>query len=215
MPASPWEDVDDGVELREIADIVAHEIAARRRGDDGSPVGFALARRAGSRLGRLTDLYVAPAARRGGVATALVREAVSRLRELGLEFVRLEVMASNADARVVYGRWGFARGRADAGRAARRARPATRGRWRRRLLGGRLRPDRRLAAVERAVSAFAPRIRSQESHVDEPRERLDRRARRGRSAQPGRAAAARQGAVRPARIGGALCSGSSRAPSCA
>ena len=143
IPASPWVDVDEEAELREIADLVAREIAVVAEGDDGSPVGFALARRAGSRLGRLTDLYVAPEARRNGVASALVREAVSRLRELGLEFVRLEVMASNADARAVYAPLGLRRGRADAGGAARRARAAPGGGGGDASTGVGLRPDRR------------------------------------------------------------------------
>ena len=43
---------------------------------DGEAVGFALARRTGSRLARLTDLYVVPEARRGGVAAALVHAVV-------------------------------------------------------------------------------------------------------------------------------------------
>ena len=107
LPAPVWVDLDHDEERREIAEIVAGEIALIAEGDDGEPVGFALARRAGSRLGRLTDLYVTPEARRGGVATALVQDVTSRLRELGLDFVRLEVMASNGDARAVYTRWGF------------------------------------------------------------------------------------------------------------
>src|SRR4029077_11531834 len=87
VPEQAWLDVDDAEELREIAEIVSDEIALLAENDDGAAVGFALAKKAGSRLGRLTDLYVAPEARRGGVAAALVQEAVSRLRALGLEYV--------------------------------------------------------------------------------------------------------------------------------
>jgi ribosomal protein S18 acetylase RimI-like enzyme len=166
VPAAAWEDVEAEVELREIAEIVAGEIALVADGEDGSLLGYALARRAGSRLGRLTDLYVVPAARRAGVATALVREAVSRLRELDLEFVRLEVVASNADARVVYARWGFRDDEltlvapldALAQRLAPGAGDAS--------VGVVFVQTDDLAAVERAVSAFAPRIGSRGSQVD-------------------------------------------------
>ena len=168
VPPAPWDDVEEDVELGEIAEIVAGEIALVAEAEDGSLAGYALARRAGSRLGRLTDLYVMPEARRAGVASALVREAVSRLRELGLEFVRLEVVASNAEARVVYARWGFrddeltlvapldvlsqrlASGGGDAS------------------VGAVFVQTDDLAAVERAVLAFAPRIRSRQSQVDAP-----------------------------------------------
>lgn len=166
IPAAPWEDVDADEELAEIAEIVAGEIALVAEAEDGALVGYALARRAGSRLGRLTDLYVKPEARRGGVATALVREAVARLRELGLEFVRLEVVASNADARVVYARWGF--------RDDELTLVASADALSQRLGGGGdgsaagvvfVQTDD-LAAVERAASAFAPRIGSHGSRVD-------------------------------------------------
>lgn len=168
IPEPAWVDVDRDEELREIAEIVAGEIALVAEADDGSPVGFALARRAGPRLGRLTDVYVAPEARRGGVATALVQEAVARLRANGLEYVRLEVVASNAAARAVYARWGFREdeltlvapldslaerlGREDGGVS----------------IGVVYVQTDDLAAVERAVAAFAPRIGSRESRVDEP-----------------------------------------------
>src|SRR5438132_4194338 len=168
VPEPPWLDADPDTELSEIAEIVAHEIALLAEDDDGSPLGFALARKAGSRLGRLTDLYVAPAARRSGVARALVHEAVTRLRDQGAEFVRLEVVASNKDARAVYARWGF---RDD---ELTLVAPLD-------ALLQRLTPSRgdsaegvvfvqtdAVAAVERAVAAFVPRIGSHESRVDEP-----------------------------------------------
>jgi len=168
IPPPPWVDVDPEEELREIAEIVAGEIALLAEGEDGSCVGFALARRAGSRLGRLTDIYVAPAARRNGVATGFVQEVTSRFQELGLDFVRLEVVASNAAARAVYARWGFRED--DITLVA----PLD-------VLAQRLTPEAGgvsvgvvyvqtddLAAVERAVGAFGPRIGSHESQVDEP-----------------------------------------------
>src|SRR5262245_46445390 len=107
VPEAPWVDVDHAEELREIAEIVASEIALLAESEDGAAVGFAFARVAGSRLGRLTDLYVVPEVRRTGVAAALVGAVVTRLRDRGLEYVRLEVVASNKDARAVYAHWGF------------------------------------------------------------------------------------------------------------
>ena len=61
--------------------------------DETGAVGFALARRTGSRLGRLTDLYVVPDARRGGVAAALVHAVVEALAAQGVEHLDLEVLA--------------------------------------------------------------------------------------------------------------------------
>ena len=168
IPAPAWVDLDPDVELREIAEIVAAEIALVAEDDSGSPLGFALARRAGSRLGRLTDLYVVPEARRTGVATALVQEVVARFRAIGLEFLRLEVVASSAGARAAYGRWGFQDDEltmvAPLDALAERLAPETGVD----SVGVVYVQTDDLAAVERAVKTFAPRIGSTESRVDEP-----------------------------------------------
>jgi ribosomal protein S18 acetylase RimI-like enzyme len=107
VPEPPYVDVDLDRELREVAEIVEREIAVVADDEHGGLVGFALARRVGRRLGVLTDLYVVPAARRGGVATDLVRRVTDRLLGLGLDTVRLEVVAGNARARAIYAGWGF------------------------------------------------------------------------------------------------------------
>jgi ribosomal protein S18 acetylase RimI-like enzyme len=108
VPEPPHVDVDHAEELREIAGIVSGEVALVAEDADGSePLGFALARRRGSKLARLTDLYVTPEARRRGVAEALVRQVVDEYRSHGVEFLDLEVMADNAAARTIYARWGF------------------------------------------------------------------------------------------------------------
>jgi ribosomal protein S18 acetylase RimI-like enzyme len=100
--------VDADAELREIAEIVASETAlVAEDPESGEAIGFALARRRGPRLVRLTDLYVVPESRRRGVAEALVREVVDVHRSEGVEYLDLEVMASNSAARAVYSRWGF------------------------------------------------------------------------------------------------------------
>ena len=93
-------------ELAEVAEIVASEIAFMAE-DDGNPVGFALARRRTATLATLTDLYVRQDARRSGVGTELMREVLAAVSALGIEHLDLEVMASNAVARSLYGRWGF------------------------------------------------------------------------------------------------------------
>ena len=91
------EEVDPATELAEIRAIVESGLGwlAER---DGAAVGMALARRRGPRVGRITDLYVRPEARRAGVAEALTRAVVARLAADGIDTVDLEVTASNAAA---------------------------------------------------------------------------------------------------------------------
>lgn len=98
---------DQEKELAEVAQILASEIAFVAIDDDGDSVGFALAKRRTAALGTLTDLYVARDARRSGVGTELMREVLSALGAQGIEQIDLEVVASNAVARSLYGRWGF------------------------------------------------------------------------------------------------------------
>jgi ribosomal protein S18 acetylase RimI-like enzyme len=90
VPPAGHLDHDPHQELGEIAEIAAGGLAFLAE-EDGAPLGFALARRAGSRLGRLTDLYVVPDARRGGVAAALVDAVVEALAAQGVEHLDLEV----------------------------------------------------------------------------------------------------------------------------
>jgi ribosomal protein S18 acetylase RimI-like enzyme len=107
VQAPEWVDVDAAQELREIAEIVEGETALLAEDEHGEALGYVLARRRGRRLARLTDLYVVPEARRRGVAEALVREVADGYRSVGIDFLDLEVMASNGTARTVYSRWGF------------------------------------------------------------------------------------------------------------
>jgi ribosomal protein S18 acetylase RimI-like enzyme len=100
--------VDPEEELREIAEIVRDETALLAEdATTGEALGYALGRRHEGRVGRLTDLYVVPGARRRGIAEALVREVVDVLGANGAEYLQLEVVPSNAAARAVYARWGF------------------------------------------------------------------------------------------------------------
>ena len=105
VPPPAYVEVDHERELAEIREIVEHGLAFLAERDE--PVGFALARRTGSRVARLTDLYVVPDARRDGVAAELVSAAAETLDAEGVEHLDLEVRAGNSDARAVYGRWGF------------------------------------------------------------------------------------------------------------
>jgi ribosomal protein S18 acetylase RimI-like enzyme len=97
---------DEEQELQEVREIIASEIALLAE-DDGSPVGFALARRRAPGFGTLTDLYVARDARRSGIGTELMREVLAAFRSLGIEHLDLDVLASNNVARSLYARWGL------------------------------------------------------------------------------------------------------------
>jgi ribosomal protein S18 acetylase RimI-like enzyme len=94
-------------ELAEVAEVLATEIAFVAEADDGAPIGFALARRRSPALGTLTDLFVRQAERRSGIGTELMREVLAAFGALGIEMIDLDVVASNANARSLYGRWGF------------------------------------------------------------------------------------------------------------
>jgi ribosomal protein S18 acetylase RimI-like enzyme len=167
IPPPPFVEVDEARELAEIRETVESGLAFLA--EDETAVGFALARRDGPRLARLTDLYVMPGARRNGVASALVTEVVDTLAAEGVEHLDLEVQAGNADARAVYQRWGFAEQLHVLGAPLR-------------TLRERLAPERHadsfaslhvqtdaVADVERAVREFAPRIGSRGSEVVGPR----------------------------------------------
>jgi GNAT superfamily N-acetyltransferase len=168
IPPPPHVELDAERELAEIREIVGSGLAFVAE-DDGAAVGFALARPAGSRLARLTDLYVVPDARRGGVAAALVHTAVEAVAEQGIEHLDVEVMAANAGARAVYHRWGFAEDVVVlvAPVAALRERLAP-GRHAESFASLHVQTDA-VGDVERAVRSFAPRIGSSASAVVGPR----------------------------------------------
>ncbi len=105
VPPAPFDTLEK--ELGEVAEIVASETAFLAEDDDGAAVGFVLARRRAGEYGRVTDLYVAPSARRSGVATELMREVVSAFGELGIEHVDVDVQVSNTVAHALYARWGL------------------------------------------------------------------------------------------------------------
>ncbi len=168
VPPPRHHDVDHKTELAEIREIVDSGLAFVAENEDGV-VGFALARRTGARSGRLTDLYVAPDARRGGVASALAGAVVETLAPQGVEHLELEVLASNVEARTVYHRWGFTEDQlilvAPTSALQERLAP---GRHAESFGSIHVQTDA-VVDVERAVRDFAPRIGSRGSRVVGPR----------------------------------------------
>ena len=106
MPELAWRVDEAEIHLRELERAIGTDIVLLAE-QDARPVGLAVADTKGKRLGFLHVLYVHPSARQLGVAAALVRATVDRLRTQGCEMLELEVLASNGRARSVYERWGF------------------------------------------------------------------------------------------------------------
>ena len=102
IPDEPWREDDLAEDLAWVEHAIRDEIVLLA-GEDG----LAVAQRKGERLGFLDVVYVRPEARRSGLAAQLVREVAARMREGGVEMLELEVLASNAEARAIYDRWGF------------------------------------------------------------------------------------------------------------
>ena len=169
-PPPPYSDPSLEQELGEVDGIVESGVAAVAE-EDGTAVGFVLARRKRGAVGDVTDLYVRPGARRKGVASALMRFAVDALRELGATHVTLFVETDNEDARAVYRRWGFRErvqqlvSEIDALDARLAGAPGA-------SFGSIHVQSDDLAAVERAVRQFVPRLRgsSTGSAVSQPRD---------------------------------------------
>jgi GNAT superfamily N-acetyltransferase len=102
IPDEPWREDDLAEDLAWLEHAIRDEIVLLA-GEDG----LAVAQRKGDRLGFLDVVYVRPEARRSGLAAQLMREVAARMREAGVEVLELEVLASNAEARAIYDRWGF------------------------------------------------------------------------------------------------------------
>lgn len=109
IPPPPGIPVDIEHELGEIDDYLGEQnVALVAENDDGEIVGFALAKMDHPGIGHLSDLYVAPEARRQGAARELIREAATRLREReDATVMTLGVQVTNDDARAAYERLGF------------------------------------------------------------------------------------------------------------
>ena len=165
LPPPDYIPFDIDQELREVSEIVRGDDVALVAEDGGRLVGFVLGRIKGPRYAYLSDLYVVPAARRRGVARALVSQFAAMVRERGADVVQIEVQAANAGARAVYERWGFETTTLTL--AARSAELAGAGSAEeRRSLGSTHIQTDDEAAVERAVERFLPRLgTSERTHV--------------------------------------------------
>jgi len=106
-PEPAWRDDEGEVRQRELERAIGTDIVLLAE-QDARPVGLAVADTKSERVGFLHILYVRPSARQLGIAAALVRATVDRLRAQGRDMLELEVLASNERARSVYERWGFA-----------------------------------------------------------------------------------------------------------
>src|SRR3954463_8057044 len=94
-------------ELSELDEYLSDHLALVAE-NGGEVVAFALAKLDDHPgVGVLSDLYVAPGARRQGAARELIRQVAERLRQQGAEAVTLGVQIENADARAMYERLGF------------------------------------------------------------------------------------------------------------
>ena len=109
IPPLPGIPIDIEHELGELDDYLGGEnIALVAEDDGGRAVGFALAKLDHPGIGKLSDLYVAPEARRQGAARELIRAAAMRLRDAGgAKVLTLGVQVTNEDARSAYERLGF------------------------------------------------------------------------------------------------------------
>ena len=150
-----WEEAWD-----DLAVTVRDGVALIAEADDGHAIGFVfcvLGDR-GRRTAHVTDIYVRPEARRGGVGRALLAELVEPARAAGLDHVSLEVLVGNSDARRLYDRLAFTPVDvfmvspldAFAERLARTDRP--------RSFGSLHVQSDDEAGVERAVTQFLPRV---------------------------------------------------------
>jgi ribosomal protein S18 acetylase RimI-like enzyme len=98
----PWEEerVDVERRLRDAVIFLAEE--------DEQPVGYGALDFRDTRIAELQSLYVRPAARRRGVAGALISEALAVTRDRGYAHLSVGVLTSNHGAQAVYERLGFA-----------------------------------------------------------------------------------------------------------
>lgn len=107
IPDAEWRDDDTEEDAAALGDRIGRDVVLLAE-QDGRSVGLAVAQLRGARVGFLDLVYVRPEARGTGAAGELVRGAAERLRAQGADVLELDVLASNANARAVYERWGLA-----------------------------------------------------------------------------------------------------------
>jgi ribosomal protein S18 acetylase RimI-like enzyme len=76
--------------------------------DDGGPAGYAFATALRGLRSHVTDVYVRPDARGRGVGRELMGQLAAGMRDLGAEWVSLDVLTGNRAARAFWERLGFA-----------------------------------------------------------------------------------------------------------
>ena len=94
-----------------IADHTLEGLQLIARDDNGTAVGFATifwtwSTSSAARIGTMNDLYVAPDARGGGYADALIKECVERCRKRGAIRLEWQTALDNHRAQKVYDRVG-------------------------------------------------------------------------------------------------------------
>ncbi len=176
VPPSAHDHVDVEHELGEVREIVDGGQAFVAE-DDGAVLGFALMQRRSPLLVELTDLYVRPDARSRGVASALVRAAISA-QDGDAEYVNLEGQGGQRRGSLGVPALGLPRRPGRDGRAPRAAPAAARTRAPRDLVRVGARADGR----PRVGGARCRRVRAShplERHTrGRAAERLDDRVRR-------------------------------------
>jgi ribosomal protein S18 acetylase RimI-like enzyme len=147
-----WEDAWD-----EIEGYVERDVALVSD-EGGELAGYSLARLKRPRVGYVSDLYVRPESRRRGLAKRLLAATTAELAERGAELVSLNVDVRNELARTVYRRLGFREEAidliADVDSLEARLAGAAKGA----SFGSIHVQSDDLAAVERAVRQFVPRL---------------------------------------------------------
>jgi ribosomal protein S18 acetylase RimI-like enzyme len=86
----------------------AREGVALLAEDDDGLAGYVFATALQGTRSHVTDVYVRPEARRRGLATELMRELAAGLRDLGAQWVSLDVLTTNRAALALWERLGFA-----------------------------------------------------------------------------------------------------------
>jgi ribosomal protein S18 acetylase RimI-like enzyme len=107
VPEPPHRESQAESELAELPSYLEDGALALVAEVDGSPAGYALAKLESPSICYLSDLYVRPAARRLGIAKALMARVVEWGASRGADVLTLEVLSTNTDARAMYDRIGF------------------------------------------------------------------------------------------------------------
>jgi ribosomal protein S18 acetylase RimI-like enzyme len=107
VPEPPHREAQAEAELAELPGYLEDAALALIAELDGAPAGYALAKLEARRICYLSDLYVRPAARRRGLARALMASVAAWGSECGADVMTLEVLSTNTGARTMYDRIGF------------------------------------------------------------------------------------------------------------